>query len=51
MDFAQRIAAQRPDLAGQAHDIIKLYSALRYGAYQAPAALDELRRAVRHFRP
>jgi transglutaminase-like putative cysteine protease len=51
VDFAQRVAAQRPDLAGQVHGIIKLYTALRYGAYQTPAALDMLRRAVRHFRP
>ena len=51
VDFARRVAAQRPDLAGQVHGIIKLYTALRYGAYQTPAALDMLRRAVRHFRP
>jgi transglutaminase-like putative cysteine protease len=51
VDFARRVAAQRPDLAGQVHGIIKLYTALRYGAYQTQAALDMLRRAVRHFRP
>lgn len=50
-DFAERVAAQRPDLAGQVRNIVKLYTALRYGAYRAPAALDMLRRAVRRFRP
>jgi protein-glutamine gamma-glutamyltransferase len=50
-DFAARIAAQRPDLAGQVHYIVRLYTALRYEAYRAPPALDMLRRAVRRFRP
>jgi len=49
--FAARIAAQRPDLAGQAQAIIKLYIALRYGTYRSPEALDQLRRAVRRFHP
>ena len=51
VDFARRVAAQRPDLAGQVHGIIKLYTALRYGALHTPIALDMLRRAVRHFHP
>ena len=50
-DFAERVAAQRPDLAGQVRDISKLYTRLRYGAYRAPVALHMLRRAVRRFRP
>jgi transglutaminase-like putative cysteine protease len=51
VDFARRVTAQRPDLAGQVYGIIKLYTTLRYGAYQTPAALDMLRRDVRRFRP
>jgi hypothetical protein len=49
--FAARIAAQRPDLAGQVQTIVKLYIALRYGAHRSPRTLGLLRRAVRRFHP
>jgi transglutaminase-like putative cysteine protease len=49
--FAERVAAQRPDLAGQVRNIAKLYTALRYGLDRPPTGLDILRRAVRDFRP
>ena len=49
--FAERVATQRPDVAGQVRNIAKLYSTLRYGLHPSPAGLDVLRRAVRHFRP
>lgn len=50
-DFAERVAAQRPDLAVQARNIAGLYAVLRYGGYRASDTLDTLRRAVRHFQP
>lgn len=49
--FASRIAAQRPDLAGQAHAVVKLYIALRYGTCRSPLALERLRLAIRRFHP
>jgi transglutaminase-like putative cysteine protease len=50
-DFAERVAARRPDLARQVRNIVKLYVALRYGGHRAPAEFNTLRHAVRRFRP
>jgi len=49
--FAARVAARRPDLAGQAQAIAKLYTALRYSPRCPPAALVQLLRSVRRFHP
>jgi hypothetical protein len=51
LDFAERVAARRPDLAARVRDIVKLYIALRYGGHRDSSAPHMLRRAVRHFRP
>jgi len=50
-DFAERVAARRPDLAGQARHIVKLYVGLRYGGRRSPAEFATLRQAVRRFHP
>jgi transglutaminase-like putative cysteine protease len=47
LDYAARIAAARPDLAGQFGDLAKRYSALRYGkAGDEPAQREFLQRAA-----
>ena len=52
MDFAARVAAQRPELADQAIRITGLYVELRYGSCDNQTrALRKLERAVRDFRP
>lgn len=50
LDFATRLARERPDLASVGEAVTTLYLELRYGAAPAPARLVELQRAVRHFR-
>lgn len=49
--FAERAAADRPDLAPVINGITRLYIGLRYGSHNSPALLRGLRRAVRRFRP
>ncbi|HEY5791138.1 MAG TPA: DUF4129 domain-containing protein, partial [Gammaproteobacteria bacterium] len=50
-DYAARVAAVRPELAAAVARITGLYVGLRYAATAAPGSLEELRRAVRAFRP
>lgn len=49
--YATRIAAQRPDLASQAQNIIRLYIAMRYASHHSVSMLKQLRRAVGQFKP
>ncbi len=51
-DYAERVAAARPDLAGQVDAIARLYIGLRYGRTgDDRAGRRRLRRLVRRFRP
>jgi protein-glutamine gamma-glutamyltransferase len=50
MDFADRIAAIRPDLAADIHDIAARYASLRYGGESEKDALPAFRDAVRTFK-
>jgi transglutaminase-like putative cysteine protease len=50
-DFAARVRAARPDLAGEADTITRLYLELRYGPAAAASALEEFIHHVRAFRP
>jgi transglutaminase-like putative cysteine protease len=49
LEFAERVAAARADLALAAREISRLYALLRYA--DAPAGLDILRQRVQRFRP
>jgi transglutaminase-like putative cysteine protease len=49
-DFAERVAAHRPELAGQVRAITGLYVALRYGPHPEASELQRLRQEVRAFR-
>ncbi|WP_127478768.1 transglutaminase TgpA family protein [Sulfurivermis fontis] len=49
-DFADRVAAARPDLAEASNEVSALYVALRYGAARTET-LSRLRDAVARFRP
>lgn len=50
MDFADRVAAARPDLAADFYDIAARYTSLRYGGEAAKEALPAFRDAVRMFK-
>lgn len=50
LDFAARLARERPDLAAVGDAVTTLYLELRYGAAPASTRLVELQRTVRHFR-
>jgi len=50
-EYAEAMAVQRPDLSGEVRAIARLYLALRYEGRRNPATLEQLRRAVRRFRP
>ena len=50
MDFADRIAAIRPDLAADIYDIAARYASLRYGGEAENAALPAFKAAVRMFK-
>jgi transglutaminase-like putative cysteine protease len=50
-DFAQRVAAQRPDLAEINDEITTLYIELRYGKGDVATSLPLLRAAVSRFHP
>lgn len=50
LDFATRLARERPEFAAVGASITALYLELRYGATRQAAGLTELQRAVRHFR-
>jgi transglutaminase-like putative cysteine protease len=49
-DYAERVAAERPDLAASIRDIAARYSALRYGAPRDQQALQEFLRHTATFR-
>jgi hypothetical protein len=49
LDYARRLERARPDLASAAAAITRLYVALRYGAENSSAALEELQQRVRRF--
>lgn len=51
MDYAVRVRAARPDMAGPVAEITRRYIALRYARTGGTTGLVELRRAVRSFRP
>jgi transglutaminase-like putative cysteine protease len=51
MDFAQRVATQRPDLADINNEITALYIDLRYGKADTATSLPLLRAAVTRFHP
>ena len=48
-DYATRIAAARPELAGTMHDLAARYIALRYGAVQNEQAQQEFIRLIANF--
>jgi transglutaminase-like putative cysteine protease len=48
--FAERVAISRPELAGPAREIGRLYAVLRYGPAPSPANVRQLRRLARRFR-
>jgi transglutaminase-like putative cysteine protease len=50
MDFADRIAAIRPDLAADIYDIAARYASLRYGGEAENEALPAFKAAVRMFK-
>jgi hypothetical protein len=50
MDYADRIAAVRPDLAADIYDIAARYSSLRYGDEAEKDGLIAFRNAVRAFK-
>ncbi len=50
-DFAQRVIAQRPDLAKAVNQISKLYIRMRYTRHTRESNLLQLRRLVTAFRP
>lgn len=49
--FAERVANERPDLAGQVNSITGLYDALGYRDLDNPEGLDLFRKQVSRFRP
>lgn len=51
LNFGDRVATARPDLADAARTIGQLYTLLRYGTLHDPQALARLQRLVRAFRP
>lgn len=50
LDFSERVAAQRPELAQPVREIAGLYTALRYGPVIPPMAVRQLQRRVKQFR-
>jgi hypothetical protein len=50
MDYADRIAAARPDLAADIYDIAARYASLRYGGEPEKDGLPAFRNAVRAFK-
>jgi hypothetical protein len=50
MDYADRIAVVRPDLAGDLYDIAARYASLRYGGEAEKDGLTAFRNAVRAFK-
>lgn len=50
VDFAHRVAAERPRIAREVLDIAGVYVALRYEA-RSPRGIEELRRMVRRLHP
>lgn len=49
LDFAERVAASRPELAGSILEIARRYAALRYGPVTAPAQVRQLQRLAQRF--
>ncbi len=50
LDFAARVAAQRPEWAATVWPIARLYAVLRYGPASSPAQVRQLQRLTRRFR-
>ncbi len=50
LDFTERVAASRPELAAPVREIGRLYALLRYGPTGSPADVRQLRRRVGQFR-
>ena len=50
LDYARRIAAERPELEADALAVARTYVRLRY-AEEAPHRVDDLQRRVRRLRP
>ncbi|KAB2922348.1 MAG: DUF3488 domain-containing protein [Candidatus Contendobacter sp.] len=50
LDFAGRVAVQRPELAESVREIARLYAALRYGPVAPPERVRQLRHLTRRFR-
>ncbi|MDG4554875.1 MAG: DUF3488 and transglutaminase-like domain-containing protein [Candidatus Competibacter sp.] len=50
LDFTERVAASRPELAAPVREIGRLYAILRYGPTGSPADVRQLRRLVWRFR-
>lgn len=48
--FAERVAAQHPELAGKVLAITELYITLRYGPHPSHGGLQQFRRTVRAFK-
>ena len=49
--YALRVAARRPDLAGEVDSITRLYDALIYRSQESEEGLDLLKQQVKRFRP
>ncbi len=50
-DYVFRVSQQRPELAGAANTIVKLYLDLRYNTKTQPQQLSRLRRLITSFKP
>lgn len=50
LDFAQRVANSRPDLARAIREIAQSYALLRYGPATPPQGVQQLQQLVRQFR-
>jgi transglutaminase-like putative cysteine protease len=50
LDYAERVAAQRPALAAPLRQLARQYASLRFGPDPEPAAIAAFRRAVHAFR-
>lgn len=51
LDFAERVAASRPELAASVQEISQLYALLRYGPNASAADIGQLQRLVQQFHP
>jgi transglutaminase-like putative cysteine protease len=51
LDFAERVARSRPELAVPVREISQLYAVLRYGPVASTVEIGQLQQLVRQFRP